>query len=268
MQSHTYITNFDFLSRRCLFCTSLAIPLPSSQWKERASLSEQKEIKDIAFCPTHLGLKIALACTNGRVYIYEAHDVMNLSDWTLEKFFDAFAQPQVQREVVSHPGVRSLSWNPSKFDAPMLVVGGDSDDDGNAPVRVWQYFDATREWKQLLELDGHLRRDTGGHVNSVAWAPNMGRSFHLIASAGQDQDQNEQLKVHRLERTPAGVQYAGATALSSAGLPQGIWRVAWNVTGTILASSGDEGVVRLWKCNFRGDWDEIKAVASEGYADS
>ena len=249
-------------------CTSLAIPLPSSQWKERASLSEQKEIKDIAFCPTHLGLKIALACTNGRVYIYEAHDVMNLSDWPLEKFFDAFAQPQVQREVVSHPGVRSLSWNPSKFDAPMLVVGGDSDDDGNAPVRVWQYFDATREWKQLLELDGHLRRDTGGHVNSVAWAPNMGRSFHLIASAGQDQDQNEQLKVHRLERTPAGVQYAGATALSSAGLPQGIWRVAWNVTGTILASSGDEGVVRLWKCNFRGDWDEIKAVASEGYADS
>lgn len=26
-----------------------------------------------------------------------------------------------------------------------------------------------------------------------------------------------------------------------------VWRICWNVTGTMLASTGDDGVVRMWK---------------------
>jgi len=33
-----------------------------------------------------------------------------------------------------------------------------------------------------------------------------------------------------------------------------VWRVSWNLTGTMLASTGDDGTARLWKSDFRGVW--------------
>lgn len=39
-----------------------------------------------------------------------------------------------------------------------------------------------------------------------------------------------------------------AVALEQHGAP--VWRVCWNVTGTLLATSGDDATVRLWKSNY------------------
>lgn len=33
-----------------------------------------------------------------------------------------------------------------------------------------------------------------------------------------------------------------------------VWRVCWNITGTIMGSTGDDGYVRLWKANYLGNW--------------
>ena len=43
-----------------------------------------------------------------------------------------------------------------------------------------------------------------------------------------------------------------------------VWRVCWNITGTILASSGDDGMVRMWKCNYLDNWKCVASLRGDG----
>jgi nucleoporin SEH1 len=49
-------------------------------------------------------------------------------------------------------------------------------------------------------------------------------------------------------------------------LQQQVWSVEWNITGTILASSGDDGLVRFWKRNYLNDWKCLLEVRADGDA--
>ncbi len=43
-----------------------------------------------------------------------------------------------------------------------------------------------------------------------------------------------------------------------------MWRVCWNTTGTIVASSGDDGQVRLWKSNYMDNWKCVASLRGDG----
>ncbi|KAL4682616.1 hypothetical protein H8959_002171 [Pygathrix nigripes] len=85
-------------------------------------------------------------------------------------------------------------------------------------------------------------------VHDIAFAPNLGRSFHILAIATKDV-RIFTLKPVRKELTSSG----GPTKFEIHIVAQfdnhnsQVWRVSWNITGTVLASSGDDGCVRLWK---------------------
>jgi nucleoporin SEH1 len=139
------------------------------------------------------------------------------------------------------------------------------------------------------ELPGHK-----GLVRDVSWAVSMGRSYHLIATASKDGHVRifrltapfgSMFAPRPKARQGNGVDHHNGGAGLSQGLGASdmmsttedqaedegegwkveleadfsdhrteVWKVAWNATGTILSSTGDDGKIRLWKQNLRGEF--------------
>lgn len=210
------------------------------RWSKRATLVDSRDsVQDIKFAPRHLGLKLATCSSDGFVRIYEAADVTNLAHWSSS-----------MEEFESKGGITCISWNPSPIDTrPMLVVGTN-----DKTAKVWEFNETYRKWVHVETLAGH-----SGPIHDVCWAPNMGRTYHLIATASKD----SLVKIWKLQ-IQAEKQKVEVTPLATFDDHQSeVWRVEWNITGTILASSGDDGVVRLFKTNFEGKWMCLSMISGQ-----
>jgi nucleoporin SEH1 len=200
------------------------------KWVKRASQVDAKdEVADIQFAPPSNGLKLATCSKDGVVRVYEAVDVVNLAMWPLQQEFT----------VSGSGGCTSLSWNSSSAERQMIAVGTKLDG-----AAIWGYHPEARRWVKVCVL-------CGGHAMDVDWAPNIGRGYHLIAVASGD-------GIVRIFKVKINAQDASAEVTVAAELKAHkgeVWRVSWNLTGTILASSGDDGKVLLWKCAFKGEWE-------------
>lgn len=107
----------------------------------------------------------------------------------------------------------------------------------------------------------------------------MARSYQLIATASKDNlvriykltEQQQQQRSNRIPISPAGTP----TQLNTLGKALHIeliasfddhkaevWRVEWNITGTILSSSGDDGKLRLWTAGYDGKWRQMASITA------
>ncbi|XP_064640388.1 nucleoporin SEH1-like [Lineus longissimus] len=222
-----------------------------NHWVKRSSLVDSRtSVTDVKFAPKHLGLQLATCSADGVVRIYEAPDVMNLSGWTL------------QHEIQCKLGCSCLSWNPSRVHAPMLAIASNDPNQAvGGKVHLYEYSDNLRKWTKIDILS-----TITDPVNDVAFAPNLGRSYHSLAIATKDV---RILTLEPLRKEQAASQQSG-TKLGIRQVAQfeehnsQVWRLSWNITGTILASSGDDGSVRLWKANYLDNWKCISVLKGDG----
>lgn len=227
-----------------------------NHWVMKTSLVDSRtSVTDVKFAPKHLGLMLATSSADGIVRIYEAPDVMNLSQWSLRD------------EINLKLPCSCISWNPSlsRLHNPMIAVGSDESSLAGSnvqggKVKVYEYSDTARRW-QLVETFTTITEP----VHDIAFAPNIGRSYHVLAVASRD------LRIITLKPVGSGLDREQGS-LSKFDIRQAgqfdehgsvVWRVCWNITGTILATSSDDGAVKLWKGNYMDNWKCVSTLQAE-----
>lgn len=200
-----------------------------ASYTAKATLTEARRAATcVAFAPRHWGLKVATGSADGCLRLYEAVDVANLSHWPLA--------------ATLTPGgmVRGVAWCTGRFDPPTLVTASSTQG-----CVVYRYMEE-RSWQAVVTL-------TRVGCAHVAWAPSVGRRYHTIAwttDAGA-------LRVGTLERGGMGVQ--GTQEVEEVG----VWKCEWNITGTVLAATGDAGLLQLFKKGNNGDYKMVSQVRGD-----
>jgi len=199
-------------------------------------VGHESSVNSVCWAPAEFGLILACASSDGTISILTATSEAN--SWEAKKIQSA--------HVV---GCIAVSWCPSLVPGSIidstkqpttqlqkrLVSGG-----GDHFVKIWREEQDGR-WSEEHKLEGHT-----DWVRDVAWAPTLGNAQNTIASCSQD----------------CRVIIWQCNDLDSAPWTQHVlhefeyvaWHVSWSVCGTILAVSGGENAITLWKETLEGEW--------------
>ncbi|KAI5300346.1 peroxin [Ascosphaera pollenicola] len=190
----------------------------------------------VSWAPHESGCLLAAASSDGNLSVLEFSD----NSWTHQTF------------QAHGMGVNAVSWAPSASAGSIIsanpgpgqlrrFVTGGSDN----TVKIWDYNPETREYTTTKVLEGHT-----DWVRDVAWSPSI-LTKSYIASASQDNT----VRIWTSEPTNPN-EWACQTLQFNCVL----WRVSWSMSGNILAVSGGDNHVSLWKENLKGQWEKVKDI--------
>ncbi|KAL9101465.1 MAG: hypothetical protein Q9163_003280 [Psora crenata] len=187
-----------------------------SQWTRVADFSlHTASVNIVSWSPHESGCLLACASSDGRVSILEFQE----GKWN-HQIFEAHAA-----------GVNAVSWAPAT--APGALVSSKPDLGVKRSPQDQTYTTTT-------SLEGHT-----DWVRDVAWSPSTILSKSYIASCSQDKT------VRIWTCTPDNPNEWKATVLNFDAM---LWRVSWSLSGNVLAVSGDDNRVSLWKEGLNGEW--------------
>ena len=182
-----------------------------------------------------LGAILACASSDGSVSVLEFKD----DSWDTRKF-------------TAHAlGVNAVSWGPD-ITPGSIVQSGTASHVSNRQfatggsdnlVKIWSFSHEADNYTLETSLEGHT-----DWVRDVAWAPSILPKTY-IASASQD-------KTVIIWTSDAGGPYSKKVL----NMDTVVWRVSWSLSGNVLAVSGADNKVTLWKENLQGAWEKVTTV--------
>ncbi|XP_067633872.1 nucleoporin seh1-like isoform X2 [Eurosta solidaginis] len=219
---------------------------PSRRWVRRTTLVDSRtSVTDVEFAPKYLGLLLATVSADGIIRIYEAPDIMNLSQWP------------VQHEISNKLPLSCISWNTSAYMLPshLLAAGSDDTNTQQGKVLIFAYNESARKCAKVEPIN-----EINQPVTDLSFAPACGRRFHILAVASKDlYIVNIRASTDSSANKKLDIQ---TTKFSDHNCP--VWRVCWNMLGTMLVSTGDDGCVRLWRMNYTLNWKCAAVLKAEG----
>jgi nucleoporin SEH1 len=232
------------------------------RWKKLATLNDARgPLYDVAFAPSHLGLRLAAIGSDGVLRIYDALEPADLRSWTVTSEVSVLSTAPASHLQSDF----ALAWCSSRFSPEKIVV-----------CALDQGFIFNRNSAGKL-VQAAVLPDHGGLIRSVSWAPSMGRYYQLLATGCKDgkvrffklterlstkpktMNEDEDMVDENSPNVDVQVELVGQHDDHHGE----VWSVSWNLTGTILSSSGDDGKVRLWKASYNNEFQCLSVVSAE-----
>ncbi|KAG7268400.1 hypothetical protein CRUP_016274 [Coryphaenoides rupestris] len=214
-------------------------------WKEESGSWDKIELCMLG--SYDLGLVLACGSSDGAISLLT---FTGEQQWDVKKISNAHTI-----------GCNAVSW------APAVVPGSLVDQpSGQKPnyvkrfvsggcdnlVKLWKEEDG--QWKEDQKLEAH-----SDWVRDVGWAPSIGLPTSTIASCSQC------VRFTRMAGSTSGQCEDPTGNTWKAKLLHKfndvVWHVSWSITGNILAVSGGDNKVTLWKESMDGQWACISDVS-------
>ncbi|GLG99118.1 hypothetical protein R5R35_012173 [Gryllus longicercus] len=225
----------------CSYDRKVIIWKEAGEWQKFYEYnSHDSSVNSVAWAPHEFGLILACGSSDGSVSILISNPD---GSWEVKKITNAHTI-----------GCNAVSWCPATSINPALdptssarpslppkrIVTGGCDN----LVKIWK--EEGDRWVEETKLEVH-----SDWVRDVAWAPSIGLPRSTIASCSQD-------RRVIIWTSDDNVQW-NSTVLNT--FDDVVWNVSWSLNGNILAVSGGDNKVSLWRENNEGQWICISEVS-------